>query len=188
MAKLKVFRTPIGFHDAYVAAPSQKAALRIWGADADLFSRGIAELVEDPELRKAALKRPGEVIKVLRGSDEDHFKAVEKPERRQSRNEGRKTDAPRPAATPPTRELKTAKQKKRPRPSRAALDRAESAIAELDRELDRQLQDIAAQERALRDKRQDLRERHREQQSKLEKALARAREQYRQKIETWARE
>jgi hypothetical protein len=25
--KLKVFRTPIGFHDAYVAAPSRKAAL-----------------------------------------------------------------------------------------------------------------------------------------------------------------
>ena len=24
--KLKVYRTPIGFHDAYVAAPSQKAA------------------------------------------------------------------------------------------------------------------------------------------------------------------
>lgn len=27
MSKLKVFRTSIGFHDAYVAAPSQKAAL-----------------------------------------------------------------------------------------------------------------------------------------------------------------
>jgi hypothetical protein len=31
-AKLKVFRTPIGFHDAYVAAPSQKAALEAWEA------------------------------------------------------------------------------------------------------------------------------------------------------------
>lgn len=29
--KLKVYRTPIGFHDAYVAAPSQKAALKAWG-------------------------------------------------------------------------------------------------------------------------------------------------------------
>ena len=28
MATLKVYRTPIGFHDAYVAAPSKKAALR----------------------------------------------------------------------------------------------------------------------------------------------------------------
>ena len=40
MAKLKVFRTPIGFHDAYVAAPSRAAALRAWGADTDLFSTG----------------------------------------------------------------------------------------------------------------------------------------------------
>ena len=40
--KLKVFRTPIGFHDAYVAAPSQKAALQAWGTDTDLFARGVA--------------------------------------------------------------------------------------------------------------------------------------------------
>ncbi|MCP2775198.1 hypothetical protein, partial [Salmonella enterica] len=49
-AKLKVYRTPIGFHDAYVAAPSQKAALQAWGSDADLFARGVAEQVADPAL------------------------------------------------------------------------------------------------------------------------------------------
>jgi predicted nucleic acid-binding Zn-ribbon protein len=48
--KLKVFRTPIGFHDAYVAAPSQKAALEAWGADSNIFAQGIAEQVT--ELRK----------------------------------------------------------------------------------------------------------------------------------------
>jgi hypothetical protein len=37
-ARLKVFRTPIGFHDAYIAAPSQKAALEAWGSDKDIFS------------------------------------------------------------------------------------------------------------------------------------------------------
>ena len=37
--KLKVFRTPIGFHDAYVAAPSQKAALEAWGADSNIFAQ-----------------------------------------------------------------------------------------------------------------------------------------------------
>jgi hypothetical protein len=42
--KLKVYRTPIGFHDAYVAAPSKKAALEASGSDANLFVRGIAEL------------------------------------------------------------------------------------------------------------------------------------------------
>ena len=36
--KLKVYSTPIGFHDALVAAPSQKAALEAWGAGTNLFS------------------------------------------------------------------------------------------------------------------------------------------------------
>ena len=65
--KLKVFRTPIGFHDAYVAAASRKAALAAWGADADLFARGTAEEVTDARLMAEPLKRPGEVIRVSRG-------------------------------------------------------------------------------------------------------------------------
>lgn len=66
MAKLKVFRTPAGFHDAYVAAPSQKAALAAWGSNANLFARGLAEVVTDPALTAAPLARPGEVIRVAR--------------------------------------------------------------------------------------------------------------------------
>ncbi|MDP8913678.1 MAG: hypothetical protein M3N39_08910, partial [Pseudomonadota bacterium] len=42
---LKVFRLPIGFHDAYVAVPSQKAAAEAWGSDIAVFARGEAELV-----------------------------------------------------------------------------------------------------------------------------------------------
>ena len=60
--KLKVFRTPIGFHDAYVAAPSQKAALEAWGADGNLFAQGIAEQVTDQKLMDEQLASPGEVI------------------------------------------------------------------------------------------------------------------------------
>lgn len=67
--RLKVFRTPIGFHDAYVAAPSQKAALAAWGADSNLFAQGIAEQVTDPELMAGALERPGEVVRRLRDGD-----------------------------------------------------------------------------------------------------------------------
>ena len=48
--KLKVYRTPIGFHDAFVAAPSQKTALKSWGADVDLFAYGAAEVVSDEGL------------------------------------------------------------------------------------------------------------------------------------------
>jgi len=76
MAKIKVFRTPIGFHDAYVAAPSQKAALEAWGADANLFARGVAEVVTDPKLTKAPLERPGEIIRVSRGTADEHAAAL----------------------------------------------------------------------------------------------------------------
>ena len=75
---LNVFRTPIGFHDAYVAAPSQKAALEAWGADANLFARGEAEEVTEPKLAKAPLERPGEVVKVLRGTRAQQLAALGK--------------------------------------------------------------------------------------------------------------
>lgn len=76
--QLKVFRTPIGFHDAYVAAPSQKAALEAWGSDANLFASGAAERVTEAKLMEAALERPGEVIKVLRGTEAEQVAALGK--------------------------------------------------------------------------------------------------------------
>ena len=54
--KLKVFCTPMGFYDALVAAPSQKAALKAWGTTTDLFTAGRASLVEDPALQKSAFE------------------------------------------------------------------------------------------------------------------------------------
>jgi hypothetical protein len=51
--KLKVYRTAIGFHDAYVAAPNQKAALEAWGSNANLFGLCMAELVTDETLTRA---------------------------------------------------------------------------------------------------------------------------------------
>ncbi len=129
MLKLKVFRTPIGFHDAYVAAPSQKAALEAWGADANLFARGVAEQVTDPALTKEPLARPGEVIRKLRGGLDDHLGALpaDRP-------------APRKKAKPP-----------RPRPSRSALDAAEAAIAALDKEHAEQFAELKHRHKAERD-------------------------------------
>lgn len=75
--KLKVFRTSIGFHDAYVAAPKRKAALAAWGAATDLFAIGSAEQVTDPKLMLAALDRPGEVVRQSRGSAAQHMEAAE---------------------------------------------------------------------------------------------------------------
>jgi hypothetical protein len=66
--KLKVFHTHLGFYDVIVAAPSQKAALEAWGAGSNLFTHGFASVVTDPELTKAALRKPGVVLKRQFGS------------------------------------------------------------------------------------------------------------------------
>lgn len=141
MPKLKVFRTPIGFYDAYVAAPSQKAALEAWGSEKNLFASGSAELVDDPKLGKAALARPGDVIKVRRGTDEEHIAALPKT------RPPRKKEAP-PKAPP------------QPRPSRAALDRAEKSLEVAERKRDRALDDLDEAIRSLQAKRRDEARRH----------------------------
>jgi hypothetical protein len=79
--KLKVFKTTIGFHDAYVAAPSQKAALAAWGSDHNLFATGAAEQISDAALTAEPLAKPGEVIKKVRGSVGDHLAALTKTDR-----------------------------------------------------------------------------------------------------------
>jgi hypothetical protein len=76
--KLKVYRTPIGFHDALVAAPNQKAALDAWGASTNLFSQGSANVVTDPKLTREPLANPGEVIKVPRGTRAEQLAALGK--------------------------------------------------------------------------------------------------------------
>jgi hypothetical protein len=121
-AKLKVYRTSTGFHDAYVAAPSQKAALEAWGADANLFARGVAEQVTDPALMEAPLGRPGEVIKILRGDLEEQLRALP-------------ADRKGPKAKPP-----------KPRPSRAALDQAEASLGDLDQAQARERAALAARQ------------------------------------------
>ena len=122
MAKaLKVFRTPIGFHDAYVAAPSQKAALEAWGSDHNLFARGDAEIVTDPALTEEPLAKPGTVIKRLRGSTAEQIAALPpEPERKPKTKE----------AEPKPKKPKAAEKPRRPRPDRNALDAAEQVLAE----------------------------------------------------------
>ena len=117
---LKVFRTPIGFHDAYVATPTKKAALEVWGSHRNLFALGEAVQVTDPKLMRAALAAPGVVIKVSRGTTAEQLEAL-KP------NEDVASNKPSPARTVVS---KTPQSPKRPpRPSRSILDRAEASLA-----------------------------------------------------------
>ncbi|MGC5797011.1 hypothetical protein [Sphingomonas sp. NFX23] len=146
--KLKVYRTVAGFYDAYVAAPSQKAALEAWGSDRDLFARGIAEQVTDPALMAEPLVSPGTVVKHSRGTTAEQIAAL--PEQR-APAAPRDADAdadPKPAAKP------QAKPKPKPRPKRDELDAAEEALTSLQADFDRKKKDLAEREAALaRDRR-----------------------------------
>ena len=173
--KLKVFRTPIGFHDAYVAAPSQKAALEAWGADGNLFAQGIAEQVDDPKLMEEPLADPGKVIKRVRGSTDEHFAALDRTERKakpsrkprkvrelrsgsQSRSRGR-------AGTSSTlRSMRS----RRPRRSSAR------SLRELDEKI-----------RALERKRRDLQRKHEAERDELSGKRDRARSAYDRAMEDW---
>lgn len=161
--KLKVFRIPIGFHDAYVAAPSQKAAIEAWGSDADVFRRGEAELVTDPKLTKGPLARPGEIVKRLRGTAAEQIAALgdaDLPAPRRAKGEAKVRPRTRPEPKPSP--------KPKPRPSRAALDEAEQALADANERHSVQLDEIAEREAALARERQALETKQRRQRERLE--------------------
>ena len=176
-AKLKVFRTPIGFHDAYVAAPSQKAALEAWGTTVNLFARGTAEQVTDAKLMKAPLERPGEVIKVLRGSEQEQIKALGKVPAKGKRRGGDKAGAP-----PPTPPLKGRGE----RPSRAGVEKAEKALQAAEQRHAQAIARIKAEVEALERKRREAEEAYRAERRKLEEGVEEARERYSAAMAKWA--
>jgi len=69
MAARKVYRAHLGFYDTVVAAHSQQSALAAWGSTQDLFRLGLAKPTDDPEAVKAALAKPGIVLKRPAGSN-----------------------------------------------------------------------------------------------------------------------
>lgn len=194
MPTLKVFRTPIGFHDAYVAAPSRKAALAAWGADADLFSRGVAEQVTDDTLTAEPLKRPGVVIKVSRGSQDDHFRVLREESNPRSTISARKTPAsgstkaarPRSKSATPSQSASPRPKARKLKPSRVALDAAEAALAEADAAFQQAIKDLSEQEAQLRRERQALRKRHDLELHALEARRNKAHLSYQTRIKRWA--
>lgn len=66
--RLKVFVTSDGLTDYVVAVSSRTKALAAWGVRQDLFKEGAAHETDDPELTRAALARPGEVLRRPAGS------------------------------------------------------------------------------------------------------------------------
>ena len=174
--KLKVFRTPIGFHDAYVAAPSMKAALEAWGSSTNLFSQGAAELVTDPKLTKAPLARPGEVVRVARGSEGEHFKAL-----------GNTKKKPKKEGGPGIKSGRTAEKKRGRRPSSAAVERAEAALARVEARHREGLEKLRAEAAAIDKKRRELERKQRGERERLMSELDEEREKFRSAMEEWAK-
>ncbi len=155
--KLKVYRTAAGFHDAYVAAPSQKAALAAWGSEHDLFARGIAELVTDPDLVAAPLASPGVVIKRSRGTTVEQIAALPEREAPTAGNgeSSEDDDGPRRQRSK-ARVAKAAPAPRPPRPKRESLDTAEEALEAAETDYRRKLKALAEREAALARERRDL--------------------------------
>ena len=171
--KLKVYSTPIGFHDAFVAAPRQKAALEAWGATTNLFSQGSAHLVTDPKLAKVPLAHPGQVIKVSRGSHAEQLAALakEKPPRRK---------------TEPQVEIVPKRAKKRaPKPNRSALARAEDALDSLLKKQDAELAKLEKQIDALEKRRREMHRRHERQRGRAQERIDDERARYEAAIDRY---
>ncbi|MFC4294042.1 hypothetical protein ACFO0A_03095 [Novosphingobium tardum] len=176
--KLKVFRTAVGFHDAYVAAPSRKAALAAWGTGKDLFARGAAEEVTDPTLTGAPLRQPGEVISVLRGTAADQLAALGPMPKSvprdwaSARKKPAKAQISKPRPVPPP-------------PSRDTLDAADAALKAL---RDRQLGEREAlrkQAAELDNQRRALARRHGQELARLEKERAAAERAFTRARKAW---
>ena len=175
-AKLKVFRTPIGFHDAYVAAPSQKAAIAAWGSDRDVFARGEAELVTDAVLTKEPLASPGTIVRRLRGTAEEQVAALGEV------GATPKASAKKVPAKKPGSKLKP---KPLPRPSRAAVDAAEQAIAQAETGHKAALADIRQREAMLAGERKAVEAEHAKVLKQLEAKRDKARRSFDSAMERW---
>ncbi|KQS05186.1 hypothetical protein ASG11_05420 [Sphingomonas sp. Leaf357] len=180
--KLKVFRTPIGFHDAYVAAPSRKAALEAWGSDRDLFGRGVAEQVTDEALMREPLAHPGTVIKLSRGTMAQQLAAL--PD-----------DPPPPSAKPDATSSRAGSDdrvkpekkasKPKPKPDRGPLDRAREALDAAEAGFEAERTDFKRRADDLARERAEMEKREKAERDKLDRALDKADAEYRQRMRAW---
>lgn len=182
--KLKVYRTVAGFNDAYVAAPSQRAALEAWGSDRDLFARGIAELVTDPALTAEPLASPGVVVKLSRGTTAEQINAlptpepragqIDDPERSDASRQSRKSTLGAPAKPAP-----------KPKPSSTKLEVAETALETITADYDSRLKALADREAELVVERGKLEKQQRSALGVAEATLKKERQAYDDALQQW---
>jgi colicin import membrane protein len=77
--KLKTYQTSQGFFDLAIAAPSMKAALEAWGSKLNLFHKGFAREVDDPDIVAVTLAKPGVVLQRPVGTNEPFVEHAHRP-------------------------------------------------------------------------------------------------------------
>lgn len=182
--KLKVYRTVAGFNDAYVAAPSQKAALKAWGSDRDLFARGIAELVTDPVLTAEPLASPGVVVKHSRGTTAEQITAMPDPEPRMQQekcSDRPKTSRQSTKSEPPAR----SKPAPKPKPSSEKLEAAEAKLETVKSDYAGRMKALAYQAAKLAREQRDLEKRQREDVGAADAAVEEERQSYDDAMREW---
>lgn len=179
--KLKVYRTPIGFHDAYVAAPSQKAALEAWGSAHNLFARGVAEIVTDDALTKEPLASPGTVIKRSRGTTAEQIAARPAARARPAKTGSKDRALDRTARAG----QKSRTPKPKPKPPRDALDAAGNELVRIEDHYAQARRALAAEQAALDQRRADLDKARTAEISGAKTAIARENEKYAAAIRKW---
>ena len=176
--KLKTYRTTAGFFDLAVAAPSMKAALEAWGANANLFHQGFAQATDDPAIVKATTARPGVVLRRPVGTNAPFREKADLP-----------TDLPAPKATyrkapvaPSSRKAATRAQERQERAAERERERRRNAIAKAETALDkaRRAHDarrsaIDADRAAIERRAEAEEERWRDERERLEATLRRTR-------------
>ncbi|HLG89138.1 MAG TPA: hypothetical protein VKZ79_18310 [Alphaproteobacteria bacterium] len=184
--KLKVYQTSLGFYDSVVAAPSQAAAARAWGADPDLFRRGTAREADDPQAIEAALAHPETPLRRAVGSS-DPFSLKPKPPKASDIIPGEADQ--RPAKT----SLKRSRPVAPPPPDRSELDAAEAVLRKLDEKrheedaelarrrqaLDREEADLARRRQAMDEEEASARDKWKREREDAQRKLDRERRAYR---------
>jgi hypothetical protein len=201
--KLKTYQTSLGFFDLAIAAPSMKAALEAWGADSNLFHQGAAKESDDPEVIAAAMAKPGVVLKRPVGSDGPFGEHAQlptnlgdskRPQKSVRKSESHKAKKPssrpvdkaaqRKAALAFEKEQKRrdreraseeATRKKERERRRQAVDKAQSALDEAEREHTERAAAMKAEMEALEKRSQADDGRWDKEKARLEAALRRAR-------------
>lgn len=165
------------FRGRLYRAPNQKAALEAWGAKRNLFARSAAEQIKDPNLVKAALAHPGEVLRVPRGTTAEHLAAAGTTAGTAKRGE-RPMDQVKAPAKP---------EKCRPRPRRDKLDAARALLEDKRRDLGAQESKLASQIDSLKARLAEQKRHNADALAVLEQQVEKENHQYRQALAKWER-